>query len=454
MLHRYEPSRMAPHRARRQQILETLSARQAAALIPSARPKARNADTEHRYRPDSDFWRLTGFGEPHAALLLLPKVGERAARSVLFLRPRDREQEIWSGLRLGVERAGEALGVDEARPIEQLWKDLPTLLEGCTQLCYRTGVDAANDAEVLATLTRMRAKPRSPLPWPQELFDTAPLLHEARLFKDAAELSAMRRAAEITAAGHAAALRIARPGVNEREVEARMEYEFRRLGADAPAYNSIVAGGANACVLHYVENDAPLADGELLLIDAGCEFRHYASDITRTFPVNGRFDAAQRAAYDLVLEANRAAIEAVRPGEHWNRPHEVAVQVLTAGMVRLGLLKGRVPTLIKEEAYRRFYMHKTGHWLGMDVHDVGEYKIGDAWRALEPGMVLTIEPGLYIPPGTRGVPPEFRNIGIRIEDDVLVTREGHEVLTDGVPKDADAIEAVMAAARAARSTAS
>ena len=193
-----------------------------------------------------------------------------------------------------------------------------------------------------------------------------------------------------------------------------------------------------------------LRDGELLLIDAGCEFRHYASDITRTFPVNGRFTAAQRAAYDLVVEANLAAIDAVRPGEHWNRPHEVAVQVLTAGMVRLGLLKGRVPTLIKEEAYRRFYMHKTGHWLGMDVHDVGEYKIGDAWRALEPGMVLTIEPGLYIPPGTRGVPPEFRNIGIRIEDDVLVTREGREVLTDGVPKDADAIESVMAAARAAR----
>jgi Xaa-Pro aminopeptidase len=440
MLHRYEPSRMAPHRARRQQILETLSARQAAALIPSARPKARNADTEHRYRPDSDFWRLTGFGEPHAALLLLPKVGERAARSVLFLRPRDREQEIWSGLRLGVERACEALGVDEARPIEQLWKDLPTLLEGCTQLCYRTGVDAANDAELLATLTRMRAKPRSPLPWPQELFDTAPLLHEARLFKDAAELSAMRRAAEITAAGHAAALRIARPGVNEREVEARMEYEFRRLGADAPAYNSIVAGGANACVLHYVENDAPLADGELLLIDAGAEFEHYACDVTRTFPVGRRFSAEQRALYDVVLRAQLAALAIVRTGTTIDQIHQCALRALVEGLCEHKLLAESVDEALASGSYKRFYMHRTSHWLGLDVHDGGAYVRDGASRALEPSMVITVEPGLYVAPDEASVEPRWRGIGIRIEDDVLVTAGGSEVLTAAIPKQADALE--------------
>ncbi len=253
----------------------------------------------------------------------------------------------------------------------------------------------------------------------------------------------MRHAAEIAARAHVRAMRACRPDRFEYEIAAEIRHEFMRARADI-SYLPIVGGGANGCILHYRENADELRDGELLLIDAGCEYESYASDITRTLPVNGRFTPPQRAAYDVVLEANLAAIEDVRPGASWNRPHEVAVQVLTAGMVRLGLLKGRVPSLVKSLAYRRFYMHKTGHWLGMDVHDVGDYKIGDAWRQLEPGMVLTVEPGLYIPPGTRGIPPEFRNIGIRIEDDVLVTREGHEVLTTGVPKHAREIEQLMA----------
>jgi Xaa-Pro aminopeptidase len=266
-----------------------------------------------------------------------------------------------------------------------------------------------------------------------------------RLFKSRGEIEQMREAARIAARAHIRAMRFCKPGRYEYEVAAEIQHEFHRSRAEI-SYLPIVGGGANGCILHYRENASVLHEGELLLIDAGCEYECYASDITRTFPVNGRFSPAQRAAYEVVLEANLAAIDAVRPGNDWNRPHDVAVQVLTAGMVRLGLLKGRVPSLIKSMAYRKFYMHKTGHWLGMDVHDVGDYKIGEAWRQLEPGMVLTIEPGLYIPPGTRGIPPEFRNIGIRIEDDVLVTREGHEVLTHGVTKDPSAIEALMAAA--------
>jgi len=271
------------------------------------------------------------------------------------------------------------------------------------------------------------------------------VLNEMRLFKSRGEIERMREAARIAAAAHVRAMRFCRPGRYEYEIEAELRHEFARWRADI-SYLPIVGGGANGCILHYRENESRLNDGDLLLIDAGCEYQTYASDITRTFPVNGRFTDAQRAAYEVVLEANLAAIDAVRVGNDWNRPHEVAVEVLTAGMVKLGLLKGRVPSLIKSEEYRRFYMHRTGHWLGMDVHDVGDYKIGDAWRVLEPGMVLTIEPGLYIAPGTRGVPPELRNLGIRIEDDVLVTKDDPEVFTSGVPKTVAEIEALMSAA--------
>jgi Xaa-Pro aminopeptidase len=450
MLHRYAPVRVAAHAARRRRILAELTARGAAALIPTARPKARNADTEHRYRPDSDFWRLTGFGEPHSALVLLPALGERAARCVLFLRDSDRDQELWSGRRLGVARAAAMLGVDEARPIELLWKDLPALLEGCSKLCYRTGVDAPNDGEVLATLAKLRAKTRSNLPVPQELIDTAPVLHEARLVKDDAELASMRRAAFITAQAHLAALRETAPGANEREIEARIEYEFRRLGADAPAYNTIVAGGANACVLHYVDNELELRDGELLLIDAGAEFEHYACDVTRTFPVGARFSAEQRALYEVVLKAQLDAIECVAPGSSIDAVHQVALRALVEGLCALGLLRESAETALESGAYRRFYMHRTSHWLGLDVHDAGAYSLAGAPRPLAPGMVLTVEPGLYVAPDDDTVEERWRGIGIRIEDDVLVTAAGREVLTAAIPKGVAEVERLRAQALAAR----
>jgi Xaa-Pro aminopeptidase len=275
------------------------------------------------------------------------------------------------------------------------------------------------------------------------------VLHDMRLYKSRAEVGLMREAGRIAAQGHVRAMQACRPGVFEYQIMAELEHEFRRHNADC-SYHPIVGGGANSCILHYHENDAPLRDGELLLVDAGCEYELYASDITRTWPVNGRFTPAQRAVYDVVLEAQYAAIAKVRPGNHWNEPHDAAVQVITAGLVKLGLLKGRVAQLIKEGAYRRFFMHRTGHWLGMDVHDVGDYKVGDEWRVLEPGMVMTVEPGIYIPAGSKGVPRRFWNIGVRIEDDVAVTRDGCEVLTDGVPKQAEEIEALMAAARQPR----
>ena len=433
--------------ARRRRALMREMGRDAIAVIAAAPVHLRNNDVEYAYRQDSDFHYLTGFGEPESVAVLVP--GRPQGEYLLFVRDRDPTRETWDGRRAGPAGARRDFGADDAFPIADVDEILPGLMESRARVYYTVGVNRDFDQRLVSWVNGLRAQAKHGRHAPHEIVALEHALHEMRLFKSRGEVEQMRHAARIAAAAHLRAMRHCRPGLHEYEIAAEIRHEFHRADADI-SYLPIVGGGANGCILHYRENASVLRDGELLLIDAGCEFRHYASDITRTFPVNGRFDAAQRAAYDLVLEANRAAIEAVRPGEHWNRPHEVAVQVLTAGMVRLGLLKGRVPVLVKEEAYRRFYMHKTGHWLGMDVHDVGEYKIGDAWRALEPGMVLTIEPGLYIPPGTRGVPPEFRNIGIRVEDDVLVTREGHEVLTDGVPKDADAIEAVMAAARAAR----
>ncbi|MFO0512318.1 MAG: Xaa-Pro aminopeptidase [Gammaproteobacteria bacterium] len=433
--------------ARRRRALMREMGRDAIAVIAAAPVHLRNNDVEYAYRQDSDFHYLTGFGEPESVAVLVP--GRPQGEYLLFVRDRDPTRETWDGRRAGPAGARRDFGADDAFPITDIDEILPGLMESRARVFYTVGVNRDFDQRLVGWVNGLRAQAKHGRHAPHEIVALEHALHEMRLFKSRGEVEQMRHAAHIASAAHLRAMRHCRPGLFEYEIAAEIRHEFHRADADI-SYLPIVGGGANGCILHYRENASVLRDGELLLIDAGCEFRHYASDITRTFPVNGRFDAAQRAAYDLVLEANRAAIEAVRPGEHWNRPHEVAVQVLTAGMVRLGLLKGRVPALVKEQAYRRFYMHKTGHWLGMDVHDVGEYKIGDAWRALEPGMVLTIEPGLYIPPGTRGVPPEFRNIGIRVEDDVLVTRDGHEVLTDGVPKDADAIEAVMAAARAAR----
>ena len=452
------PKRMSDHAvssgiardefARRRRQLMKAMGRDAIAIVPAAPVHLRNNDVEHAYRQDSNFHYLTGFREPESVAVLVP--GRPQGEYLLFVRDRDPARETWDGRRAGPVGARRDFGADDAFPIGDIDDILPGLLENRAKVFYTVGVNRDFDQRVVGWVNGLRALAKHGRHAPYEMVALEHVLHEMRLFKSRAEIELMREAARIAARAHVRAMQQCRPGMNEYEIQAEIEHEFRRARAE-PSYLPIVGGGANGCILHYRENESVLRAGELLLIDAGCEYECYASDITRTFPINGKFSKAQRALYDLVLDANRAAIAAVRPGNHWNLPHETAVQVLTTGLVRLGLLKGKVPALVKSLAYRRFYMHKTGHWLGMDVHDVGDYKIGDAWRVLEPGMVLTIEPGLYIPPGTRGVPPEFRNIGIRIEDDVLVTRDGHEVLTDGVPKEAREIEALMAGARAAHS---
>ena len=426
---------------RRRQLMKAMG-RDSIAIVPAAPVHLRNNDVEHAYRQDSNFHYLTGFREPESVAVLVP--GRPQGEYLLFVRDRDPARETWDGRRAGPVGARRDFGADDAFPIGDIDDILPGLLENRAKVFYTVGVNRDFDQRVVGWVNGLRALAKHGRHAPYEMVALEHVLHEMRLFKSRAEIDLMREAARIAARAHVRAMRSCRPGLYEYEIQAEIEYEFRRARAE-PSYLPIVGGGANGCILHYRENEAVLRSGELLLIDAGCEYECYASDITRTFPINGKFSKAQRALYDLVLEANRAAIAAVRPGNHWNLPHETAVHVLTTGLVRLGLLKGKVPALVKSSAYRRFYMHKTGHWLGMDVHDVGDYKIGDAWRVLEPGMVLTIEPGLYIPPGTRGVPAEFRNIGIRIEDDVLVTRDGQEVLTDGVPKEAREIEALMAA---------
>jgi Xaa-Pro aminopeptidase len=427
--------------ARRRRQLMRQMGRDAIAILPAAAVQMRNSDVEHPYRQDSNFWYLTGFHEPEAVAVLVP--GRPQGQYLLFVRDRDPARETWDGRRAGPAGARRDFGADDAFPISDIDDILPGLLEGRDKVYYTMGVQRDFDQRVISWVNNLRALAKHGRHAPYEMVALEYPLHEMRLFKSRYELEVMRESARIAARAHCRAMRFCKPGRREYEVAAELRHEFMLAGADI-SYLPIVGGGANGCILHYHENADVLHDGELLLIDAGCELEGYASDVTRTFPINGRFTAAQRAVYEVVLEANRAAIEAVRPGHDWNRPHEVAVHELTAGMVRLGLLKGRVQSLIKAQAYRRFYMHRTGHWLGLDVHDAGDYKIGEEWRVLEPGMVLTIEPGLYIPPGARGVPAEFRGIGIRIEDDVLVTREGCEVLTEAVPKDIVAIERLMA----------
>lgn len=429
------------YRDHRRRALEALRSRGAAALIPTAGHKIRNFDAEYRFRPDSDFWWLTGFGEPDAALLLLPGLRAGTAdRAILFLRDKKREEEIWTGRRLGVAAAKSELGVDEALPWAELWTKLGELLKGYSRVVYRSGLDEARDRQFHQTLAKLRMQTRIPEPVPVEVLDPAPILHELRLFKSPGELAVMRRAAAITAEAHAAAMHAARPGVNEREIDALLQYEFLRRGANGPAYTNIVAGGANACILHYVENDAPLRDGDLLLIDAGSEVDCYASDVTRTFPINGRFSREQRALYDVVLAAQHAAIAEVSPGRAFTAAHEAALRVLTAGLVEHGLLKGPVDVALKDETYKRFYMHRTGHWLGLDVHDCGAYVVDGGPRALAPGMIVTVEPGLYVADDDETVESRWRGIGIRIEDDVLVTADGHDVLTRAIPKEAAELE--------------
>jgi Xaa-Pro aminopeptidase len=409
------------------------------AVIPTAPEAVRNRDSHYQYRFDSYFYYLTGFTEPESILLLI--AGDNP-KSVLFCRDKDIEREIWDGFRYGPEGAKEECGVNEAYSISRLDELAPQLLANQPRLHYALGADTQWDLRITGWLNHLRTQTRSGVSAPAEIADVRGLLDEMRLFKSEDEIATMRCAAEISAGAHRRAMRATRPGAAEYEIEAELLHEFRRLGAQSPAYHSIVAGGANACVLHYVFNDAPLRDGDLLLIDAGCELDGYASDITRTFPVNGKFSGPQKDLYELVLASQAAAIEAVRPGNHWNAPHEAALQVLVRGFIDLGLCKGTVDAVLESGDYRRFYMHRTGHWLGLDVHDAGEYKQNNKWRLLEPGMALTVEPGCYVRPAD-GVPEHFWNIGIRIEDDAIVTPSGCEIITDSAPKHVAEIEALM-----------
>lgn len=425
------------YRKRREALARTLQG--GVAVLPTAPERIRNRDTHYPYRFDSHFYYLTGFGEPEAALVL---VAGPAPKALLFCREKNEEREIWDGFRYGPDAARERFGFDEAHPIEELDERVAALLENQPALHYPVGADAAWDARAIEWLNAVRAKARAGIAAPERIQDVRAAVDEMRLVKDAHETSLMRRSARIAAAAHRRAMQAARPGRCEYEIEAELAYEFRRGGAQSPAYGSIVAGGASACILHYVSNDAVLRDGDLLLIDAGCELDGYASDITRTFPVNGRFGAAQREVYEIVLAAQLAAIATVRPGASWNAPHDAAVRVLTQGMLDLGLLRGTLDAALEKETYKRFYMHRTGHWLGLDVHDAGEYKREGAWRALLPGMALTVEPGLYIR-AAADVPERLHGIGIRVEDDVLVSANGCEVLTAEAPKAPADIEALM-----------
>lgn len=409
------------------------------AVIPTAPEVARNNDTHYPYRFDSSFYYLTGFMEPEAVLVL---VAGDAPQSILFCREKNAEREIWDGFRHGPDAAKSTFGFDAAFPIERLDEKLLELMGSQPVLFYPVGRDAAWDARLLALRQRVQEKARSGVTAPDEMHDVRAVVNEMRLIKDDVELATMRRAASISAHAHMRAMRAVRAGRMEYEIEAELLHEFRKSGAQAPAYSPIVAGGANACVLHYVENNAALKSGELLLIDAACELDGYAADITRTFPVNGKFSAAQKDVYELVLTAQEAAIAAANPGASWLNPHEAALCVITQGLIDFGLLQGSLEGALESEAYKRFYMHRTGHWLGLDVHDVGSYKTDGNWRLLQPGMAFTVEPGCYIR-AADDVPQAFWNIGIRIEDNVVITKEGCDVITSAAPKTVRAIEELM-----------
>ena len=424
---------------RRRQVMQHMGG--GVAIIPTAPVRARNRDVDYPYRSDSDFYYLTHFSEPEACAVLVP--GRPHGEYILFCRERNPEKEIWEGRRAGLEGVREFYGADDAFPIEDIDDILPGLIENREKVFYSMGRYKEFDLRLMNWVNEVRGKSRNGVHAPGEFVDLNHILHEMRLFKGPEEIRLMKRAAKVSAAAHRRAMRACHPGMTEYEIEAELLYEFKKGGSSYPAYPPIVAGGENACILHYTENRSELKDGDLLLIDAGAEIDGYAADITRSFPVNGKFRAEQRALYELVLAAQLAAIEKIRPGSHWNEPHETAVRVLTEGLKDLGLLNGSVDGHIESGGYKRFYMHRTGHWLGMDVHDVGDYKVDDIWRLLEPGMVLTVEPGLYIAGGAKDIDERWWNIGIRIEDDVLVTRDGHEVLSREVPKGVDEIEALM-----------
>ncbi|HET7125478.1 MAG TPA: aminopeptidase P N-terminal domain-containing protein [Lysobacter sp.] len=427
--------------ARRRKQLMRIAGNDAILVLAAAPERIRSRDTHYPYRQDSDFWYLTGFDEPSAVLVLVP--GRPHGETLLFCRERDPEREGWDGPRLGPERACEALDFDDAYPIDDLDDILPGLLEGRTRVYYHFGRDTDFDLKLIGWLNRVREQVRLGAQPPHEFLELGHLLDELRLFKSAEEIRLMQRAADIAIVAHEAAMRAVRPGMHEYELQAELEREFRRHDA-VPAYGSIVGAGANACVLHYIANNAPIRDGDLVLIDAGAEYRGYASDITRTFPANGRFSKEQRALHDLVGAAQDAALAQARPGVPYEAMHAAAVETLTEGLLQLGLLKGTLRKNIADGGYKRFYRHKTGHWLGLDVHDVGDYRLDGESRLLEPGMVFTIEPGLYVMPDDASVAAKWRGIGIRTEDDIVLTRDGHRVLTQKLARSADEIEALMA----------
>ena len=414
------------------------------AIIPASPIRLRNRDVEYPYRPDSDFYYLTGFAEPNAVAVLAP--GGKHGEYILFCQERDPKVEIWTGLQSGQEGAVEVYGADDSFPIDDVDDILPGMLENVDRVYYTMGTHLEFDTQLIGWVNRLRQQARAGVQTPGEFVSLDHLLHEMRLFKSSQEIKLMSKAAQISAAAHCRAMQVCKPGIKEFQLEAEFLHTFIQAGARFPAYAPIVGGGRNACVLHYTDNKDILLDGDLLLSDAGAEYDYYAADITRTFPVNGHYSESQRALYEVVLCAQQAAIKQVKPNKHWNDPHEAAVAVITEGLVELGILKGRINSLIKRGAYKRFYMHRTGHWLGMDVHDVGDYKVDGEWRQLEPGMIMTVEPGIYIPAGSKGVAKKWWDVGIRIEDDVLITKTGNKVITSAVPNDPDAIEALMASA--------
>lgn len=410
-------------------------------IVRAAAERFRNSDVQYPFRQDSDFLYLTGFREPGAMLVLLP--GDKAGKSILFCRDRDPAREMWDGPRAGLDGAVSDYGMDEARVIDEAARRMPNMLHDRERIYYDLGKDQEFDQQLIGWINEFRGKPRRTFQAPDEIIGLDHMLHDKRLYKSRGELSAMRKAARIAGEAHRRAMRACRPGMNEAEIHAELLHTFTRHRCEA-SYQPIVGGGANACVLHYIANRDELNDGEMLLIDAGAEYDGYASDITRTFPVNGRFSPEQRDLYELVLEAQAKAISTTLRGRQWDEVHGVAVEVVTRGMLELGILQGDFDEIMAEETYKKFYVHNTGHWLGLDVHDVGDYQIDGHSRELEPGMVLTIEPGIYIPAGEQGVDERWRGLGIRIEDDVVVTREEPEILSADVPKTIDDIESLMA----------
>jgi Xaa-Pro aminopeptidase len=420
---------------RRRRLLETLEGVAVFFAAPSA---IRNNDVLHEYRQDSDLFYLTGFREPEAVLVLAPAHPKH--KQILFVRPRDAEHEVWDGARAGVEGAVSTFGADIAHPIGELAARLPDYVAGNQRLYHRLGKERSADDLVLAAIAKVRGRGRSPEQWPTAIVDPATVLHEMRARKGDEEIAAMRRAAEITRDAHVGAMRLGRPGRYEYELEASIREAFRRNGSERLAYPPIVGSGPNAIVLHYRANDRRIGEGELVLVDAGCELDYYACDVTRTFPASGTFSRPQREIYEVVLAAQRAAIEAVRPGATVDDIHAVAIRRIVTGLVGLGLLRGEVDALVASKAYRSFYMHRTSHFIGMDVHDVGLYYTGGKPRPLEEGMTLTVEPGVYVRPDEASVPEAYRGLGVRIEDCVLVTPDGCRVLTEDIPREAAEVE--------------